>query len=164
MSRIDTHTLHALDEATGKETMVVYLPRSDRFPPTIHRGRVCFGANDGWIYSLDAKDGAMVWRYRAAPLDRRTMAYEQLESLWPVHGSVLVYNDMLYAVAGRSIFLDGGLRLLRLKVETGEKLSETIMDDKNPDTGNNMQEKVMNLQMPVGLPPISSPAMVDSSL
>ena len=91
-----------------------------------------------------------------APIDRRTMAYEQLESLWPVHGSVLVRNNQVYAVAGRSIFLDGGLRLVRLNVQTGEKLSETIMDETNPETGNNMQEKLQTLQMPVGLPDILS--------
>lgn len=61
-----------------------------------------------------AVDGELAWRYRAAPIDRRTMAYEQLESLWPVHGSVLVHNSQVFAVAGRSNFLDGGLRLVRL--------------------------------------------------
>ncbi|MCA9138390.1 MAG: LamG domain-containing protein, partial [Planctomycetales bacterium] len=57
---------------------------------------------------------------------------------------------------GRSNFLDGGLRLLRLDLATGRKLSETIMDETNPDTGNNMQEKLQILQMPVGLPDILS--------
>ncbi len=125
-------------------------------PPTIHRGRVLFGATDGWVYCLDSQDGQLVWRYRAAPLDRRTMAFEQLESLWPVHGSVLVRNDIVYCVAGRSNFLDGGLRLLRLQVADGRKLTENIMDETNPDTGNNLQEKLQVLQMPVGLPDILS--------
>jgi hypothetical protein len=84
------------------------------------------------------------------------MAYEQLESLWPVHGSVLLVEDTIFCVAGRSIFLDGGLRLLRLDLATGKKLSETIMDEKNPETGNNIQEKLQILQMPVGLPDILS--------
>ena len=84
------------------------------------------------------------------------MAYEQLESLWPVHGSVLVRDGQVYCVAGRSIFLDGGLRMIRLDLATGQKLSETIMDEKNPETGNNLQEKIEILQMPVGLPDILS--------
>ena len=71
------------------------------------------------VYCVRAVDGTLVWRYRVAPLDRRAMAYEQLESLWPVHGSVLVRDDQVYAVAGRSIFLDGGLRMLRLNLVTG---------------------------------------------
>jgi outer membrane protein assembly factor BamB len=156
ISQIDTHTIYALDEASGKQRWTYTIGGRVDSAPTVHRGRLLFGGADGWIYCLTADKGELVWRYRAAPLDRRTMAYEQLESLWPVHGSVLVHNDMLYAVAGRSIFLDGGLRLVRLDVESGEKLSETIMDDTNPETGNNMQEKVQILQMPVGLPDILS--------
>jgi hypothetical protein len=105
---------------------------------------------------LRATDGQLIWRYRAAPMDRRTMAYEQLESLWPVHGSVLIQDDVVHSVSGRSNFLDGGLRLIRLKLATGEKLSENIMDETNPETGRNMQEMIKILQMPVGLPDILS--------
>ena len=57
------------------------------------------------------------------------MAYEQLESLWPVHGSVLIHDDVVWCVAGRSNFLDGGLRMLRLDLASGRKLSETILDE-----------------------------------
>lgn len=156
LAQIDTHTLFAIDEETGNEQWTYTIGGRIDSPPTVHRGRVVFGGADGWIYCLTANEGKLVWRYRAAPLDRRTMAYEQLESLWPVHGSVLIHNDMVYGVAGRSIFLDGGLRLVRLDLATGRKLSETIMDDTNPETGNNMQEKTQILQMPVGLPDILS--------
>jgi outer membrane protein assembly factor BamB len=155
VAQVDTHTIFALDESDGSEKWSYTIGARIDSPPTIYRGRVIFGGADGWIYSLTT-DGELAWRYRAAPLDRRTMAYEQLESLWPVHGSALVRDDMVYAVAGRSIFLDGGLRLVRLDLETGKKLSETIMDEKNPETGNNIQEKLQILQMPVGLPDILS--------
>ena len=45
-------------------------------------------------------------------------AYEQIESAWPVSGSVLMEQDTVYCAAGRSAFLDGGLRLLRLDPQT----------------------------------------------
>ncbi len=156
VARIDEHTLYALDEQSGEKAWSFTAGARIDSPPTVQAGRVLFGATDGWVYALRATDGALIWRYRAAPIDRRTMAYEQLESLWPVHGSVLVQNGQVYCVAGRSNFLDGGLRLVRLVLETGEKLSETIMDETNPETGNNLQEKVLTLQMPVGLPDILS--------
>jgi hypothetical protein len=156
VARMDSHTLHALSEVDGQEAWRMTAGGRIDSPPTIHRGRVLFGSADGWVYCLRASDGKLAWRYRVAPLDRRTMAYEQLESLWPVHGSILVRDDIVYAVAGRSNFLDGGLRMVRLKLATGEKISETIMDETNPDTGNNMQEKIKILQMPVGLPDILS--------
>ncbi|MFN9915630.1 MAG: PQQ-binding-like beta-propeller repeat protein, partial [Pirellulaceae bacterium] len=128
VSKIDAHALYAMDEQSGEERWRFIAGAPIDSPPTIHRGRVIFGSSDGWIYCLTASQGELVWRYRAAPLDRRTMAYEQLESLWPVSGSVLVRNDQVYGVAGRSIFLDGGLRMLRLDLATGAKLSESIMD------------------------------------
>lgn len=156
VARSDAHTLYAITESTGKTKWSYTAGARIDSPPTLNDGRVVFGCTDGWVYCLRASDGALAWRYRVAPLDRRTMAYEQLESLWPVHGSVLVRDNQVYAVAGRSIFLDGGLRLVRLNLQTGVKLSETIMDDKNPETGNNMQEKLLTLQMPVGLPDILS--------
>ncbi|QDT08455.1 PQQ-binding-like beta-propeller repeat protein [Planctomycetes bacterium K23_9] len=155
IAKIDSHTLHALDENTGQEKWTYTAGARIDSPPTIHRGRVVFGATDGWVYCLTSS-GELAWRYRVAPIDRRTMAYEQLESLWPVHGSVLIHDDTVYCVAGRSNFLDGGLRLLRLDLANGEKLSETIMDETNPETGNNLQEKLQILQMPVGLPDILS--------
>jgi hypothetical protein len=84
------------------------------------------------------------------------VAFEQLESVWPVHGSVLVQNDKVYCVAGRSMFLDGGLRLLQLNPATGEKLSEIVLDEKDPESGKNLHAYVQGLDMPVGLPDILS--------
>ena len=155
VAQIDTHTIFALDEGSGEEKWTFTAGARIDSPPTVYRGRVVFGSADGWVYCLNT-DGELAWRYRAAPLDRRTMAYEQLESLWPVHGSVLLRDDTVHCVAGRSIFLDGGLRLLRLDLRSGKKLTETLMDEKNPETGNNIQEKLQILQMPVGLPDILS--------
>jgi hypothetical protein len=111
---------------------------------------------DGYVYCLRASDGALIWRFRAAPMDQRLVAYEQLESVWPVPGNVLIQNDKLYCVAGRSVFLDGGLRLLQLNPITGEKLGEVILDEKDPDTGKNLHSYVRGLDMPVGLPDILS--------
>jgi outer membrane protein assembly factor BamB len=154
VARSDAHTLYALRQSDGSRAWSFTAGARIDSPPTIARGRAIFGGTDGWVYCLRADDGQLIWRYRAAPLDRRAMAFEQLESLWPVHGSVLVRNNEVWSVAGRSNFLDGGLRLLRLDLETGRRLSETVMDETNPETGNNMQEKLKILQMPVGLPDI----------
>jgi len=84
------------------------------------------------------------------------MSFEQLESVWPVHGSVLVEGGVACCVAGRSMFVDGGLRLCRLDPKTGRKLSETILDDRDPETGENLQAKVRGLNMPVALPDVLS--------
>ncbi|HEX7899042.1 MAG TPA: PQQ-binding-like beta-propeller repeat protein [Planctomycetota bacterium] len=156
VARVDENEVVALDAATGRTLWSFTAGARVDSPPTLWKGRALFGSMDGWVYCLRVSDGALAWRYRAAPLDRRHMALERLESVWPVHGSVLVDRDVVHAVAGRSIFLDGGLRYVRLDAATGRRLSETVLDDKDPETGRNLQDRLKILQMPVGLNDILS--------
>lgn len=156
LASIDTHTVRSLDADTGKPVWSFTAGGRVDSPPTVWQGRALFGSADGYVYCLRATDGQLVWRYRAAPEDLRMGAFEQLESVWPVHGSVLVQNGVLYCVAGRSMFLDGGLRLLRLDPKTGRKLSETILNDQIPRTHQNLQAQVKGLNMPVALPDVLS--------
>jgi len=67
-----------------------------------------------------------------------------------------VQNGAVYCVAVCSMFLDGGLRLIRLNAKTGRKLSETVLDDRDPATGENLQVHIRGLNMPVALPDILS--------
>ena len=152
----DTHTVHALDADNGKPLWSYTAGGRVDSPPTIYRGRVLFGSADGYVYCLRASDGALAWRFRVAPVDRRLMAFEQLESVWPVHGSVLIQNEVAYCLGGRSMFLDGGMRMLQLDPETGRKLSEKILDNRDPETGKNLQVHVTGLNMPAALPDILS--------
>ncbi|MFW6163320.1 MAG: hypothetical protein ACODAJ_11175, partial [Planctomycetota bacterium] len=46
-------------------------------------------------------------------------AFGQLESAWPVCGSILVRDGIAYFVAGRCSFLDGGIVLYGLEPRTG---------------------------------------------
>ena len=163
VAAFDQHALYALDEEDGSIRWRFQAGSVVDSPPTFWRGTVIFGCRDGWVYCLDTHDGTLVWKYRAAPLDRRIIACENLESLWPVHGSVLVLPDpstgrgRVYAIAGRSIFLDGGLRSLVLDAETGEKIAESVMNHLDPETGKDIQighEWLPNL--PAGLPDILS--------
>jgi outer membrane protein assembly factor BamB len=156
VSQIDQHTIHALDAATGARQWSVTVGGRVDSPPSYWRGRVLFGSADGWAYCLRAQDGALIWRFQGAPGDRRLMALEQLESVWPVPGSVLVENGVVSFTAGRSVFLDGGMRFLRLDISTGKKLAETVLDDRDPETGRDLQERIQTLQMPVGLNDILS--------
>jgi len=156
VAEIDKHTLNALDEKTGKRVWRYTAGARIDSPPTYWKGRILVGGMDGYVYCLRATDGALIWRFQAAPANWRHAALEQIESVWPVHGSVLVENGAVSFVAGRSIFLDGGMRYVRLDAATGKKQIETIMDDKNPEDGKDIQELIKNLQMPVGLNDILS--------
>jgi len=156
VATVETHAVHALDANSGKRVWYYRAGGRVDSPPTIYRGLVLFGSADGWVYCLRASDGALAWRFRAAPIDQRLTSFEQVESVWPVHGSVLVQAGAVYCVAGRSMFLDGGLRLCRLDPDSGSILSETVMDGKDPATGKDLHTHVSWLNMPVGLPDILS--------
>lgn len=156
VAAVDQHTLHALDNRTGAPAWSFTAGARIDSPPTIHAGYVLFGCADGYVYSLRAEDGQLAWRFRAAPADRRIVCYEQLESVWPVHGSILVRDGIAHFVAGRSIFVDDGMRYYRLDANTGKLISEVVLDDKNPKTGNDVQELIKWLNMPVGRPDILS--------
>ncbi len=156
VASVEEHTLYALDEASGKIAWHYTTGGRIDSPPTIYKGRVLFGSADGWVYCLRASDGALAWRFLAAPMDRRLVAFEQVESVWPVHGNVLIQDDTLYCVAGRSMFIDGGMTLWRLDPETGSVLSETVLDDRTPIEGKDLQSYVSWLNMPTAMPDILS--------
>jgi outer membrane protein assembly factor BamB len=147
----NTDTLYALDIEHGRTAWTFTTGADVDSPPTVYRGLVIFGSADGRVYCLRASDGALVWRFRAAPRDMRLVSYGRLESVWPVHGNVLVRDGIVYCVAGRSTFLDGGLRFFRLDAATGRMLTEKVLNDQH-----NPQKDVNVLNMPTALPDILS--------
>ncbi len=124
----DAHRVNALDMATGKLLWQFTAAARIDSPPTIHNGMVLFGSNDGRVYCLRAADGQLAWKFLAAPLDRRIACFEQLESAWPVHGSVLLHDGVAYCTAGRSTYLDGGIRLYGLDPASGKVLHSTTLE------------------------------------
>jgi outer membrane protein assembly factor BamB len=156
VARCDTHTIHALDAIDGRPVWSFTAGGPIDSPPTVAGGCVYFGSTDGFIYCLRAEDGALGWRYRAAPHTDQIVARGQLESAWPVHGSVLVRDGIVYAAAGRSSYLDGGIRLVRLSTQTGQLLSETVIDHRDASTGFQPKGQVKGTNMPGALPDILS--------
>jgi len=98
----------------------------------------------------------LVWRFRAAPEDQRIVSYGQVESAWPVPGSVLVQEGVACCAAGRSSYLDGGMRVCRLDASTGRLLSETVVDHRDPKTGFQAKESIHGTDMPGALPDVLS--------
>ena len=120
----DRHAVFALDAGSGAVLWRFTAGARVDSPPTIDGGRVLFGCADGHVYCVTADKGVLVWKFRAAPAERMIMILDQLESAWPVHGSVLVEDGVVYCAAGRSSMLDGGIRLYGLNPATGEVLCE----------------------------------------
>lgn len=119
----DAHTVHAVNATTGEAAWRFVADAMVDSPPTCYGGSVYFGCRDGYVYCLDAADGTLRWRFLAAQEDRQIIAYDQIESQWPVHGSVTIQDGRLYFVAGRNPFMDNGMDLYCLDPFTGGQLA-----------------------------------------
>jgi len=160
VAQVDAHRVHALDMNTGDKLWSFTAGGRVDSPPTICRfvvppsggsskpgnntGRVqkppkggttnglcLFGSADGYVYCLRASDGEMVWRFLAAPRHLNTVAFDQPESVWPVHGSVLFHRGIVYAAAGRSSYLDGGIMMYGLDPASGKVLAERHIESEH---------------------------------
>jgi outer membrane protein assembly factor BamB len=129
----DVHRIRCLDATNGRNIWSFATGGPIDSAPTFYDGMVVFGCRDGSVYCLRASDGELVWRFGAAPKDRRIMSYGQLESLWPVQASVLVQDDVVYFAAGRSSFLDGGIIVYGLDAKTGRVLYSHVLEGPWPD-------------------------------
>ncbi|MHC4118172.1 MAG: outer membrane protein assembly factor BamB family protein [Planctomycetota bacterium] len=136
---VDEHRVVALDCSTGKVLWDFTAGGRVNTPPTIHKGMALFGSADGWAYCLQVSDGELSWARRLAPRDRLIGSMGQLESAWPVHGSILVGETpsgaVAYAAAGRSSYLDGGIHLYALQPESGQVIEHRVEHSLDPKTG-----------------------------
>lgn len=120
VARPDAHQVVALDSAGGGVRWRFTANGRIDSAVTLCGGLCLFGTKSGWVYCLGADDGRLVWRLRAAPADERIVAYGQLESPWPVPGSVLVVDRVAYFAAGRQSLADGGILVFAVQPATGK--------------------------------------------
>lgn len=98
--------VRALDAQSGQVRWTAYTAGPVRFPPAVADGRALVGSGDGWAYAFEAATGRLLWRFRAAPAERRIPVYDTLPSTWPVAAGVLVEKGIAYLAAGMND-LDG---------------------------------------------------------
>ena len=120
VARPDAHQVVALDARTGKRRWDFTANGRVDTPPTLFAGLCLFGTRSGWVTCLRASDGAVAWRLRAAASEERIVSFGQLESPWPVPGSVLVVDGVAYAAAGRHPLADGGILVLAVNPQSGQ--------------------------------------------
>ena len=125
---VDRGRLTSLSLSDGESEWTFTANGRINSPPTIYRGICLFGSHDGYVYGLNASSGELMWKFRAAPIDRRIVAFGNLESAWPVAGSVLIHDDMAYVAAGRAPDADGGIEVHALEPHTGVAAWSTRVD------------------------------------
>jgi len=107
----DSGVVWAVRAGDGTVQWKEYTGGAIRFPPAIWRGRLFAGSSDGYVYAFEAATGRRLWRFRAAPVERRMPVYGKLMSTWPVAGGVVVADGnassgganssgVVYAAAG----------------------------------------------------------------
>jgi outer membrane protein assembly factor BamB len=119
VAKPDSQQVVALTANDGNQVWAFTADGRVDTPPTIHLGLCLFGTKNGSVYCLRARDGQVVWRLRAAPMDEQIVAYGGLESPWPVPGSVLVVDGAAYFAAGRQSFADGGILFFKVDPSSG---------------------------------------------
>ncbi|MBD3240502.1 MAG: PQQ-binding-like beta-propeller repeat protein, partial [Chitinivibrionales bacterium] len=92
--------VRAVDARTGTVLWRLTLNGPIRFAPVYGPGRLYVGADDGYLYCLNARDGAVEWRFRAAPDDDLLIGNGRMISRWPVRGGPVLDNGILYVAAG----------------------------------------------------------------
>jgi outer membrane protein assembly factor BamB len=96
-------SITAYDTATGGERWRFYTEGPVRCAPACWQGKIYAGSDDGYLYCLDARTGAVVWKFRGAPADRpdrRQLGNEHLVSFWPVRGGPVIADGVVYFGAG----------------------------------------------------------------
>jgi len=155
----EANTVHALKASDGSRLWCYTAGGRVDSPPTVHGGRVYFGSADGWMYCLRAEDGALAWRFRVAPEARQIVSYGRLESVWPVHGNILVCKGpdgapVAYAAAGRTSYVDGGVYLCGVDASTGRLRFRRRISHMDPKTGNEPQKVIRGVSMPGAIPDV----------
>jgi outer membrane protein assembly factor BamB/PKD repeat protein len=97
--------LMACNTDTGKLLWRFYASGAVRRPPvamSLAGGVrvVILSSDDGWVYALNAADGKVRWKFRAAPNNRKCMGFGRLSSAWPIWASSVGHNGKVYMVAG----------------------------------------------------------------
>ncbi|PCJ57956.1 MAG: hypothetical protein COA79_14380 [Planctomycetota bacterium] len=143
MSDKEAHQIISVSTSDGKVNWR-YTPngRVDS-TPSVYGNFVVFGCVDGNVYCLRASDGLLVWRFLAAPQIRQIVSHGQVESVWPVHGTIPVVEGIVYASAGRHTLADDGISVYALDIENGsikwkKKLANQIKSKRDLNSINHL--------------------------
>jgi hypothetical protein len=107
----------AFDTRSGEERWTMFTDGPVRYAPVAWENRLYVASDDGHLYCLDASTGAVVWKFRGGPEDRRILGNERLISTWPARGAPVLADGVVYFGAGIWPFM--GIFLYALDARSG---------------------------------------------
>ncbi|MEK7754258.1 MAG: PQQ-binding-like beta-propeller repeat protein, partial [Acidobacteriota bacterium] len=141
----DRDKVVALDMRTGEQKWAFYADGPVRLPLAGGRNRLYFTSDDGYLYCLAADTGALRWKFRGGPADRKILGNKRLISSWPARGGVVLYGDAVYFAA--SIWPFMGTFVYALDAESGSVIW------RNEGTGAEYQNQPHNSPAFAGVAP-----------
>ncbi len=116
-----TDSLTALDTDTGEPKWTFFADGPVRLAPLAWENKVYCVSDDGCLYCLDAKNGRLLWKFRALPPDRadyKLLGNERLISRWPARGGPVLADGTVYFAAG--VWPFEGVFVYAVDARTGE--------------------------------------------
>lgn len=113
-------SVHCLELTTGKEVWTYTTNGPIRLAPALYAGKCYVGSDDGYLYCLDGKTGALKWKFRAGPETPWVPGNGRIISSFPVRCGICVDEDIVYFAAG--LFPRQGTFLCALNAENGEEI------------------------------------------
>lgn len=124
--------VYCRDAASGSFRWTVNTGGPVRLAPTIVGDRLYVGSDDGWVRCLKTADGSLVWKFHAAPDDRRVLGHGKMISLWPVRTGVLVDRGAAYFGAG--VFPAEGVFMYAVDADTGREIWRNDASGESPQS------------------------------
>ncbi|MCX7014902.1 MAG: PQQ-binding-like beta-propeller repeat protein [Candidatus Sumerlaeota bacterium] len=150
----------AYDLATGREAWRFVTEGPVRFAPVAADGKLWFGSDDGYLYCVNAADGALHWKLRGAPEslpDSRLLVNGRLCSRWAARGAPVLYDGVVYFGAG--VWPEEGVYVVAADAQNGQVLWR---NDAMSHVANGMSDHGRDYD--IGLPPQGYPAVIDGRL
>jgi outer membrane protein assembly factor BamB len=108
----------AYDTDTGTETWRFYTEGPVRFAPVVYRDKLYVASDDGYLYCLNARTGALIRKFLGGPAPKKVLGNDRLTSMWPMRGGPVLYEDTIYFAA--SIWPFMGIFIHAIDAATGD--------------------------------------------